>query len=87
MREGERTRAFMSRLGLQVVGRVVAVVLTARELARRPVARVVALLGRWRWALELSSARLAQQHRGSYALAPILVERGEPEEKQKKNWK
>ena len=34
----------MSRLGLQVVGRVVAVVLAARELARRPVARVVALL-------------------------------------------
>ena len=44
MREGERTRAFMSRLGLQVVGRVVAVVLAARELARRPVARVVVLL-------------------------------------------
>ena len=36
MREGERTRAFMSRLGLQVVGRVVAVVLAARELARLP---------------------------------------------------
>ena len=29
----------MGRLGLQVVGRVVAVVLAARELARRPVAR------------------------------------------------
>ena len=34
----------MGRLGLQVVGRVVAVVLAARELARRPVARVVVLL-------------------------------------------
>ena len=35
----------MSRLGLQVVGRVVAVVLAARELARRrPVARGVVLL-------------------------------------------
>ena len=35
----------MSRLGLQVVGRVVAVVLAARELARlREVARVVVLL-------------------------------------------
>ena len=33
-----------SRLGLQVVGRVVAVVLAARELARRPVARVMVLL-------------------------------------------
>ena len=32
------------RLGLEVVGRVVAVVLAARELARRPVARVVVLL-------------------------------------------
>ena len=34
----------MRRLGLRVVGRVVAVVLAARELARRPVARVVVLL-------------------------------------------
>ena len=34
----------MSRLGLRVVGRVVAVVLAARELARRPVARGVVLL-------------------------------------------
>ena len=43
MGDGEVTRA--SRLGLQVVGRVVAVVLAARELARRrPVARVVGLL-------------------------------------------
>ena len=44
--EGERnTSKGMRRLGLEVVGRGVAVVLAARELARlRPVARVVVLL-------------------------------------------
>ena len=53
-----------SRLGLQVVGRVVAVVLAARELARRrPVARVVALL-----AVEPSLAR-ARAKRYSVAFA------------------
>ena len=44
--EGERnTSKGMRRLGLEVVGRGVAVVLAAREVARlRPVARVVVLL-------------------------------------------